>query len=199
MLRRYVLKFLSAIARTFFLSFIIAHPVIAQNSRLYTTEFGLISSHINSLCIDNNGFLWISTLHGMCRFDGQNFKSFKYDPLSQNWLNNENVNRIYQDIENKYWVCTGNGLQHFDLRTNSFESIAVIDDDPESAISISAIIQNSFDSKLLFVGTMGRGLVVLDSESKRVDKTMTNYYSDIRHQERERSICGFELQVMDNI
>ena len=181
MLRRYVLKFLSAIARTFFLSFIIAHPVIAQNSRLYTTEFGLISSHINSLYIDNNGFLWISTLHGMCRFDGQNFKSFKYDPLSQNWLNNENVNRIYQDIENKYWVCTGNGLQHFDLRTNSFESIAVIDDDPESAISISAIIQNSFDSKLLFVGTMGRGLVVLDSESKRVDKTMTNYYSDIQH------------------
>lgn len=175
------LKMLLSIGRISCILFLITHPVIAQNSRLYTPSLGLISSHINSLNIDNDGFLWISTLHGMCRFDGQNFKSYKYELSLDSWLSSENINSIYQDSENQYWVCTGKGLQLFDIKTNCFKSIPITDEETELSIGISSIVQNPLNREQLFVGTMGCGLVVLNGESKLVDKSWTAFYSDIQH------------------
>lgn len=42
----------------------------------YTADDGLSSNTVNSVCQDNNGFVWLATLNGVSRFDGVNFKNF---------------------------------------------------------------------------------------------------------------------------
>ena len=43
----------------------------------YTSEDGLPSSYIKSICQDQFGFIWAATRSSVCRFDGKYFKTFK--------------------------------------------------------------------------------------------------------------------------
>ena len=45
----------------------------AQRARLYTSEFGLPNSDVNSIYQDAQGFVWICTENGLARFDGRDF------------------------------------------------------------------------------------------------------------------------------
>lgn len=51
---------------------------MAQNplSKTFTTENGLPSNDIYQLLSDRNGYLWIATDGGLCRYDGYNFKTY---------------------------------------------------------------------------------------------------------------------------
>lgn len=42
----------------------------------FSTESGLIQSQVNTLCQDENNYLWIGTLGGVSKFDGKEFTSF---------------------------------------------------------------------------------------------------------------------------
>lgn len=53
-----------------------AGPMLRYTSRRYTTENGLLQNSINMLMQDREGFLWIATQGGLCRFDGANFQIY---------------------------------------------------------------------------------------------------------------------------
>ena len=53
--------------------------VQAQMARLYTTENGLPNSQVNHIYQDSRGFVWISTENGLARFDGRDFRSFRFN------------------------------------------------------------------------------------------------------------------------
>lgn len=42
----------------------------------YTSQQGLMQNSVLDMTFDNQGFLWLTTWKGICRFDGQKFKSF---------------------------------------------------------------------------------------------------------------------------
>src|SRR5574338_1591088 len=49
--------------------------------RRWTVEDGLPSNNISLLYQDSRNYLWIGTLHGLCRFNGREFEQFSDDPL----------------------------------------------------------------------------------------------------------------------
>ncbi|MCB0738748.1 MAG: hypothetical protein KDC92_14635, partial [Bacteroidetes bacterium] len=51
----------------------------------YTTEDGLPSNEVYSFALDKNGFIWIATDNGLCKFDSEQFQVFtKKDGLPEN-------------------------------------------------------------------------------------------------------------------
>jgi ligand-binding sensor domain-containing protein len=51
----------------------------------FSTGSGLIQSQVNTICQDQNNYLWVGTLGGVSRFDGKEFLSFsKQDGLPDN-------------------------------------------------------------------------------------------------------------------
>lgn len=50
------------------------------NQQHFTVEDGLPQSYITGIVQDRDGFLWISTLDGLCRYDGRGFVTFRYNP-----------------------------------------------------------------------------------------------------------------------
>ncbi len=59
---------------------------LSTNQQHFGVDDGLPQSYISSLVQDDDGFLWISTLDGLSRYDGRSFRNFRHNPADSNSL-----------------------------------------------------------------------------------------------------------------
>ncbi len=78
----------------------------------YTVDDGLIQSQANSVCRDNMGHLWVSTMGGVSCYDGKNFRNY----TTNNGLISNIAYTISCDQENNILICTDKGLSVFNGR-----------------------------------------------------------------------------------
>lgn len=80
-LRRIILCVVLCCATTFHFSFFTSSRLNAQHLQAslshYSTDNGLPSNTVASLCSDDYGYLWIATWNGVSRFDGYNFYNYR--------------------------------------------------------------------------------------------------------------------------
>src|ERR1044071_1296601 len=76
----------------------------------YTTRNGLVQSNITDIKQDKHGNIWIGTVGGLSKFDGQKFTN--YD--DRQVLQSLNILSILCDSTGVVWVATGNGLLQYD-------------------------------------------------------------------------------------
>ncbi|WP_047445759.1 two-component regulator propeller domain-containing protein [Alistipes sp. ZOR0009] len=91
----------------------------------FTTKNGLPSNTIRRIFQDRDGFLWLATDNGLCRYDGSRFISFlpiKRDPFS---LSNREVTSIAQTRDGYIWVGTKDGLNRLDPKNGHFKQYRV--------------------------------------------------------------------------
>lgn len=95
-----------------------------QAKKLYTVEDGLSQGYITSLYEDHHGYLWIGTLSGLNRFDGQNFESFIENPRDSFSVKGQYVDQILEDAQNRIWILFNNGsISVFDENKKRFHSV----------------------------------------------------------------------------
>ncbi|MDO8366983.1 MAG: ATP-binding protein [Saprospiraceae bacterium] len=94
--------------------------------RRYTIEDGFVHSGTGSrevILQDKEGFMWFSTHNGVSRFDGMEFKNFRFDPRNPHSLGNNMTVGIVETDDGKIWVGTSDeGLFIFDPETETFKS-----------------------------------------------------------------------------
>jgi len=77
----------------------------AQNYQLnvqhFSMEDGLSNQYINTCIQDEQGFIWIGTLNGLCRFNGYDFDVFT---IADSDLRVNNVVNVHQDLSGLIWV-----------------------------------------------------------------------------------------------
>ena len=81
-----------------------------------TAENGLPYSTANVMLQDDNGFLWIGTHTGLCRYDGINTEIYSE-------FENRQVRSLEETDGNWLWVGMENGLARINLKTRKMESI----------------------------------------------------------------------------
>ncbi len=85
-----------------------------------TTE-GLPSSKVYSIAHDNNGFVWIGTVDGLARYDGNNFKVYPHIPNDSSSLPVSLITEIQPVKNNILWLATrGLGIIKFDMVNEEF-------------------------------------------------------------------------------
>jgi sugar lactone lactonase YvrE len=129
---------------------------------------GLPSDYVNALHIDSDGYLWLGTRSGICRFDGKEFTNYnlKYG------LEDFHVEAIYEDSQGNLWFGTGwyfaEGIGIYRFDGNSFARYTT--EDGLANDSVRAIQQDR--SGRMWFGTRG-GLSCFDGE-KFVNITKEN-------------------------
>jgi ligand-binding sensor domain-containing protein len=68
----------------------------------YDKRDGLPSNKIYFMCSDRDGFLWLGTDAGLCRFNGHEFKVF----TTKDGLPSNDVFELYLDSRNRLWIVT---------------------------------------------------------------------------------------------
>lgn len=95
-------------------------------------EEGLIQSSVVAICQDKKGFLWFGTYDGLVRYDGYQFKVFKFNPDDSTSLSENLVRIIYEDRFGIIWVGTEGGLNRFDRLKENFKNYFANSNDPNS-------------------------------------------------------------------
>lgn len=89
--------------------FLFTQPIKPRFDHL-TTNDGLSHNGVSHIFQDKKGFIWISTLNGLNRYDGRVFKSIEYVPGDTNSLSDNEVNFVLEDSKGLLWIATQDGL-----------------------------------------------------------------------------------------
>ena len=124
-----------------------------------TFEQGLYQSNITTLFQDSRGYLWIGTSDGLNRYDGYQFRSFRFDPLLATSISGNYIYSIYEDHQGYLWITTsGGGINLFDPGSEEFTHFRQDPDQPGS-LSNDNVTQVLEDHRgHLWLSTNGGGL-----------------------------------------
>jgi ligand-binding sensor domain-containing protein/AraC-like DNA-binding protein len=118
-----------------------------------TVNEGLSNNFVKSIFKDKDGFVWIGTLEGLNRFDGQEIKSYGNYPDEFK----ESINTICQADEDYMWIGTDAGLFLFDLKTELFTPFSL----SKGRLKVLSLFKSSKGT--IYVGTSG-GLFLLRNQ-----------------------------------
>ena len=148
---------------------LIAFPLInASQVKVITehisSEEGISNNLIYCMTQDSKGFLWFGTMFGLVRYDGINYKTYRFDPLDTNTLSNDDIISVYEDRDSNLWIGTYNGgVNKFDRHKNIFIRYISKPDDPGS-LSDNIVWTIFQDSKgVMWFGTENGGLNRLEN------------------------------------
>jgi ligand-binding sensor domain-containing protein/signal transduction histidine kinase/CheY-like chemotaxis protein len=118
-------------------------------------EDGLPQNSALSVLQDSQGFLWVGTQDGLARYDGYNFKVFKYNEDDPNSLSANFVWVIFEDSHENLWFGTDDGLNRFNPKTEKFSHYHLDASNPNTLANnnVNAITEDRQGK--LWVGTNG--------------------------------------------
>lgn len=83
----------------------------------------LPSEEVTQIIQDTQGYLWIATNSGFCRYDGYRVRTYKDNLLTPGLLPSNGIKCLTEDKQHRLWIGTNNGLSRFDLVTGQIEKV----------------------------------------------------------------------------
>ncbi|WP_394129842.1 EAL domain-containing protein [Shewanella maritima] len=133
---------------------------IALNYDSYSVADGLSQNTVSSFAEDKSGYIWVGTVNGLNRFDGNEFKHFHAD--QDNGLPSSFVRNLLVDKDESLLVGTDKGLVRFIPQTESFETTQF-----QAYIGNKAIWSLSQFDNFLYIG-MNNEMIVVDTNKNQV-------------------------------
>ena len=118
-----------------------------------TSEQGLPSEIASAVAQDGQGYLWIGTASGLARWDGYQFRNFKYESGAPGSLPDNLVQVLHADKAGRLWVGTsGAGLARYEPATQRFVALGA---GPQGLAHVSVRALADDGEGGLWVGTDG--------------------------------------------
>lgn len=113
--------------RKYFLLLLMTGKILSAKSQedinftSLTIKDGLSSNTVTSILKDRYGFMWFGTEDGLNKFDGTNFKVYRYKPNDLSSLQTNEILSLYEDQAGNLWVATSGGsLSLYDRKNDAF-------------------------------------------------------------------------------
>lgn len=116
---------------------LLACPVQAGDSYYYFKQISIkegLPSSVTAIHDDEGGFLWIGTIYGVYRFDGEKLKKCTFPDGQQA---SPYVYDILNDNERRIWTFTNQGVNLYNPKEDAFEPFPA-KDNPASAYTLVA-------------------------------------------------------------
>ncbi len=92
----------------------------------FKTTDGLASTIINNAVQDHKGYIWLSTINGLQRYDGNKFLTFRNDKNNPSSLPTDDITFVYEDQNKNLWVLTSdNRAGIFNTSNFTFKEIPI--------------------------------------------------------------------------
>ena len=95
--------------------------------RHYTNKQGLSHNTVYCALQDKKGFMWFGTDDGLNRFDGHQFRIYRYNSFEPESLPNDRIISLFEDSTGRIWVCTYSHTCYYDYQTDAFHPLTFSD------------------------------------------------------------------------
>ena len=119
----------------------------------YGVEQGLSQSQVQDLVQDDDGNLWIGTLSGLTKYNGQEFKTFsRKDSLAEDW-----ITAMCKDVKGNIWLGHwAGGVSMYNYKTKKIENLNL--EEYTRFKTVTTILQDA--NNRFWIGTEGAGIFV---------------------------------------
>ncbi|WP_243241957.1 sensor histidine kinase [Clostridium sp. 1001275B_160808_H3] len=145
---------------------------------------GLSNEYVTTIFQDSMGYMWIGTVDGLNRYDGEFIKIYNCSYEDENTLSSTYITDIEEDKHGNIWIATDYGL---DFLIRDKDTIVRMKDLPEDKynlgkLKITSLLKSSYNDNIMWVGTE-YGLMQINLESndikafyydKNNEKSLTN-------------------------
>ncbi len=101
----------------------------------FGTKDGLSEATNHFVYKDSRGFVWISSVSGLNRYDGTSAKVYAPDKTDPSSLPNENIqSSFFEDDEKDMWFTTFDGLHKYNYNNDCFDHYQVQDDSAKARL-----------------------------------------------------------------
>lgn len=135
-----------------------------------TTIDGLSQSTAESIYQDSKGYIWIGTNDGLNRYDGYNFKVYKYGKDSKTSIASNYIFSIKEDLDGNIWVGTISGVSKISNKDNTITNYYEGKDNGNLSSNNGADILVTDDGRVL-VGTEN-GLNLYNPKTDSFDRIL---------------------------
>lgn len=147
---------------------LMSSALYGQNLRFQhlTTADGLAQNMVDCMLQDQQGYIWLGTWNGLCKYDGYSFETFDSQSSSNATLGNNFVYALHEDNFGNIWVGTSKGLYLYLYEQKTFRAVDLTSHQISKNLSYQSIA--SINGDQILVGT-SQGLIhlrVLDSEGQ---------------------------------
>ncbi|MDU3336846.1 ligand-binding sensor domain-containing protein [Paraclostridium bifermentans] len=128
---------------------------------------GLSNEQVTSIYQDSKGYMWIGTIDGLNRFDGERFKVYNCDLDNEDKLSSNYINVIQEDSKGNLWIGTDCGLDFLVKETNTIVRMKDLEKGKFNLgnLKITSLLS---DNNIMWVGTE-KGLIKIDIEKSTID------------------------------
>ncbi len=156
-----------------------------KQNKIYPVDFKGTYSHEQHIIQDQNGRLWIGGFNGFFAvFDPKNgqFKEFNLNNRVEKKLSLDNyTTALYNDNSGTVWIGTQEGFAKIESKNilTTAPEITWYNNDPKNKTSlnnnnVSTFLEDPIDQNLLWIGTKGGGLNLMEKSSGKVRHITVN-------------------------
>ncbi|WP_195429843.1 sensor histidine kinase [Clostridium sp. D46t1_190503_E9] len=130
---------------------------------------GLSNEYVTTIFQDSMGYMWIGTVDGLNRYDGEFIKIYNCSYEEVNTLSSTYITDIEEDKYGNIWIATDHGL---DFLIKDKDTIVRMKDLPEDKynlgkLKITSLLKSSYNDNVMWVGTE-YGLMKIDLENNSI-------------------------------
>ncbi|MBU2912382.1 two-component regulator propeller domain-containing protein [Reichenbachiella agariperforans] len=123
-----------------------------------TTANGLAQNMVDCMLQDSQGYIWLGTWNGLCKYDGYSFETFDSQANVESTLGNNFVYALLEDHFGNIWVGTSKGLYVYLYDSKTFRYTDLSSYDLPKVAAVHSL--HTMDS-ILYIGST-EGLTSLE-------------------------------------
>lgn len=118
---------------------------------------GLSENAVYCILQDSKGFMWFGTKDGLNRYDGNNFRTFRYSSDNPNSIGNNFIRSIIEGRDNNLYIGTDAGVYVMNTLEETFTKINAT---TTEGISITSAVNSIYQdrSENIWIATMTQGV-----------------------------------------
>ena len=153
-------------------------------------KHSIISNKVNAITENSKGLFWIGTEKGLCLFDYNLNKFYRYIYNEHQPLN---ITSIYEDKKGNLFIGTfKNGLLVFNTKSKVFEKI----NNGNKSITSPINVITELNSDKILLGTASNGLLSVDLKTYKVSNF---FYKDKSLLEKVKIVRSIKKDSKDNL
>lgn len=149
--------------------------------KTFTTTDGLSNNSIRATLHDDKGFLWVGTVNGLNRFDGNAFDHFYHNPNDKNSIASNEIISLYIDKNKNLWAGSIAGISKYDPVKQQFSNYYPDSSNGKCGRWFTSMLEDK--TGRLWVGSWYE-LLIFDTSTKKFERSGWSEYSAINKPEK---------------